>query len=167
MTLWLLRWLATLTIRITYFLSVILLFCLIEVTTSFESLDKKGQPKKVTSNALKVLNNVSDLRISYKLLHLNEKRALPMDFAKYRLAIQLFKIYNGNEMSDDWMDMNCQQNFNARNLMFLINDFLRIKIGKNVICNRLNVLNNLVNLDWLNLSLISFKLKLKGLLSMK
>ena len=128
---------------------------------------QKQQLLAASSNALKVLNNVSDLRISYKLLHLNEKRALPMDFAKYRLAIELFKIYNGNEMSDDWMDMNCQQNYNARNLMFQINYFSRIKIGKNVICNRLNVLNNLVNLDWLNLSLISFKLKLKGLLSMK
>ena len=62
------------------------------------------------------MNNVSYLRISYKQLHSNEKRDLPMDFAKYRLAIQLFKIYNGSEMNDDWLDMNCQQNFNARKL---------------------------------------------------
>ena len=53
-----------------------------------------------------------------------------MDFAKYRLAIQLHKIYNGNEMNNDWLDMNYQQNFNARNLKFKINDFSRIKIGK-------------------------------------
>ena len=55
---------------------------------------------------------------------------------------------------------------NARNKMFQINDNSRIKIGKNLICNRLNVLNNLIELDWLNMSLISFKLKLKSLLLM-
>ena len=30
------------------------------------------------------------------------------------------------------------------------------------LCNRLTVLNKLVNLDWLNLSLIAFKLKAKS-----
>ena len=89
-----------------------------------------------------------------------------MNFAKYRLAIQLYKIYNGMEMNEDWIDMNYQQNFNARNRMFQINDYSRLKIGRNVICNRLNELNNQVNLDWLNQSLISFKLKMKSLLLM-
>ena len=78
-----------------------------------------------------------------------------MNFAKYRLAIQLFKIYNDGSMNDDWQDMNVQKSFNARNKMFHINDCSNTKIGKNVISNRL------VNLDWLNLSLISFKLKVK------
>ena len=32
-----------------------------------------------------------------------------------------------------------------------------------IIANRMSVLNKLVNLDWLNLSLISFKLKVKEL----
>ena len=127
---------------------------------------QKQQLLAASSNALKMLNNVSDLRISYVQLHIKEKRALPMNFAKYRLAIQLYKIYNGMEMNEDWIDMNYQQNFNARNRMFQINDYSRLKIGRNVICNRLNELNNQVNLDWLNQSLISFKLKMKSLLLM-
>ena len=89
-----------------------------------------------------------------------------MNFSKYRLAIQLYKIYNGMEMNEDWIDMNYQQNFNARNRMFQINDYSRLKIRRKVICNRLNELNNQVNLDWLNQSLISFKLKMKSLLLM-
>ena len=84
-----------------------------------------------------------------------------MDFSKYRLAIQLHKIYNGSSMNDDWIDMNTQQNFNTRNGKFHITDKSRLKIGINVICNRLKVLNNKINLDWLNLSLTSFKLKMK------
>ena len=84
-----------------------------------------------------------------------------MNFAKYRLAIQLFKIYNGDDYNDDWLDMNRQQNFNARCEMFQISNCSNIKIGRNIMCNRLTVLNLQIKLDWLNLSLTAFKLKSK------
>ena len=86
-----------------------------------------------------------------------------MNFSKYRLAIQLYKIYNNDYFNDDWQDMNAQQNFNARMEMFQINDFSRLKVGKNILCNRLTVLNNQIQLNWLNLSLTSFKLKVKSI----
>ena len=89
-----------------------------------------------------------------------------MNFAKYRLSIQLFKIYNGYSQNDDWQDMNVQQNFNGRNEMFQINDYSANRIGKNIICNRLNVLNGQIKLDWLNLSLNAFKLKAKSIFLM-
>ena len=63
-------------------------------------------------------------------MHSQEKRATPMNFAKYKLSIQLHKIYNGNNDNDDWHDMNVQQNFNSRNEFFHINDFSNIKVGK-------------------------------------
>ena len=116
-----------------------------------------------SSNALRILNNMSDIRISYLQLHNQEKRALPMQFGKYRLAIQLFKIYNDSNENEDWQDMNIQQNFNARNDNFHINDFSKLKVGKNILCNRLTCLNRHVKLDWLNLSLTAFKLKLKSI----
>ena len=47
-----------------------------------------------SANALKLLNNVSDLRISHEQIHNLHKRALPMDMMKYRLSIQLYKTYN-------------------------------------------------------------------------
>ena len=84
-----------------------------------------------------------------------------MNFAKYRLALQLYKIYNGYNQNDDWQDMNAQQNFNARNETFHINDFSKIKVGRNIMCNKLTVLNRQINLNWLNLSLTAFKLKVK------
>ena len=61
------------------------------------------------------------------------------------------------------MDMNWQQNFNNRLTCVQINDFSRIKIGKNSILNRLGVLNNEIKYTWLNLSLNSFKIKTKSL----
>ena len=109
---------------------------------------------------------MSELGVSYLKLHQNEKRAMPMNFAKYRLSIQLFKIYNAYSQNDDWQDMNVQQNFNGRNEMFQINDYSANRIGKNIICNRLNVLNGQIKLDWLNLSLNAFKLKAKSVLLM-
>ena len=123
----------------------------------------KQQLLAASSNALRILNNVSDLRVSSVQLHNSEKRALPMNFAKYRLAIQLFKLYNGGYESDDWQDLNVQQNFNARCDTFHINDCSKMKVGKNILCNRLTCLNRQVKLDWLNLSLTAFKLKAKNI----
>ena len=84
-----------------------------------------------------------------------------MNFAKYRLAIQLFKIYNGDDYNEDWQDMNRQQNFNARCEVFRITNCSNINIGRNIMCNRLTTLNGHIKLDWLNLSLTAFKLKAK------
>ena len=119
-----------------------------------------------SANALRILCNIHDIRIWFVQRHIYEKRALPMDFSKYKLSIQLYKIYNGSEMDNDWLDMNTQQNFNSRSKLFQINDCSNIRVGKNVIVNRMTVLNNLINLDWLNLSLIAFKLKVKNLFLM-
>ena len=115
-----------------------------------------------SANALRLLHNKSDLRISYDQLHRMEKRALPNDLMQYKLSIQLYKVYNGDNMNDDWQDMNVQQNFNARNNLFQISDYSRLKVGKNVLANRLRILNNQIDLDWLNLSLNSFKIKMKN-----
>ena len=112
---------------------------------------------------MKILNNVSDIRTDFAQLHNMEKRALPMNFAKYRLAVQLFKIYNDETRNDDWIDMNLQQNFNSRSRLFHINDYSTLRIGKNILANRLPTLNNQINLDWLNLSLNAYKLKVKDL----
>ena len=76
----------------------------------------KQQMLAASAYALKMINNVSDLRISYQQLHVQEKRATPMSFAKYKLAIQLYKIYNKLDENNDWIDMNEQQNFNAMQL---------------------------------------------------
>ena len=98
--------------------------------------------------------------ISYDDLHKFHKRATPM---KYRLSIQLFKIWNGESQNDDWVDMNFQQNFNARVDFIQIIETSKLKIGKNIIMNRLSILSRLIKYDWLNLSLNSFKIKVKDL----
>ena len=86
-----------------------------------------------------------------------------MDMMKYRLSIPLYKTYNRYITDDDWLDMNFQQNFNARPSSVKINDFSNLKIGKNIMTNRLGVLNNVIDYDWLNLGLNTFKLRCKAL----
>ena len=51
---------------------------------------------------LKLLNNVRDLEISYVNLHKIHKRALPTNMMQYRLSLQMYKIYNGHKLNDDW-----------------------------------------------------------------
>ena len=89
-------------------------------------------------------------------------RALPNDMMKYRLAIQLYKIYNGFIINGRWIDMSLQQNFNARQMMVQVTDVSNIKVGKNILMNRLTVINNENDYNWLNLSLISYNLNCKS-----
>ena len=121
------------------------------------------EPKTSSSTALRPLNGVNEMRISYDKLHKLHKRAKPLNVMKYRLSIQLYKSYNGFLLNDDWIDLNFQQNFNGRSNVFQISDNSNLRIGKNILMNRMDVLNNVIQLDWLNLSLISFKLKLKSI----
>ena len=82
---------------------------------------------------------------------------------KYKLSVQLYKLYNGTQRNADWIDLNFQQNFNNRQKYVLINDESSLRIGKNLLMNRLGVLNNLIEYDWLNQGLNTFKLKSKKL----
>ena len=50
--------------------------------------DYLNQSLAASANALKLLNYVTDLRTSYNNLHSLEKRATPMNFAKYRLVLR-------------------------------------------------------------------------------
>ena len=66
-----------------------------------------------------------------------QKRAFPMDMMSYRLATQLFKVYNGFIINNDWIDMNVQQNFNTRKGNVLITDNSSLRVGKNILNNKI------------------------------
>ena len=76
--------------------------------------------------------------------------------------MQLHKIYNSQNMNEDWIDLHFQQNFNERNDKVQIIDSSRLRIGKNKMVNKLAVLNNKIKYEWLNLSMNAFKLKCKS-----
>ena len=60
------------------------------------------------------------------------------------------------------VNLNFQQMFNNRTDTILIADESKNRIGKNIIMNRLSVLNGKLKLDWMNLSYTNaYKLECK------
>ena len=104
-----------------------------------------------------------DENVSFATLHNIHNRATPEKMIKYKMALQLHKIYNDDTMSFEWRQMFFVQNFNERNQIAKFIDLSRYKIGKNLITNRLNIINNKIPLNWLNLSPTTYKLKCKEL----
>ena len=89
------------------------------------------------------------------------KRATPIKMMKYRLALQLYKIYNGGNENQDWIDLNFPQNFNKRNIHVQINDVSNLRIGRNILMNRLNCINNKIDYSWMNKTIDSYKILCK------
>ena len=132
------------------------------LTTLKQELKKKLL--SASANALKICSTWKEENVSFEKLHQINKRATPIKMSMYKLAIQLFKLYNSEKQTPDWIDLNLQQNFNGRSTKFLVSNCAKYKIGSNLLVNRLSALNNIVELSWLNLSLNSFKIKCKSLL---
>ena len=105
----------------------------------------------------------SDEMISFNEIHAMNKRALPDSFLQYKLAIQLFKLYNTTIHSMDWTELNLNQISTSRQTTFSVLKTNK-KVGLNILVNRLSILNGKIPLGWLNCSLESFKVKCKGLL---
>ena len=121
--------------------------------------------KKILMSAsaapLKLCTTLYDQNMSFITLHSITKRATPPQMMKYKLALQLHKLYNNENMSNDWLSLFFNQNFNGRNSKANFRDTSNHKIGKNLIANRLSILNNEIEYDWLNLEKESYKLKCK------
>ena len=66
-------------------------------------------------------------------------------------------------MSDDWIQLNFQQQFNGRNVNIQFFNVSNYKVGKNLLVNRFQNLNNKINFNWFNDSYNTFKVKCKQL----
>ena len=121
----------------------------------------KKQLLAASAMALRLYETHYDNMISYERLHEIHGRATPFKMMKYRMAIQLYKIYNGRSQNEDWIDLNFQQNFSNRNTCVQIIDVSSIRIGRNSIMNRMNCINNKIELNWLNKSIDSYKILCK------
>jgi hypothetical protein len=123
----------------------------------------KQQLLSASASALKMCNNNYDNTISFDQLHSINKRATPIQLMSYKHSLLLHKIFNNQLYFKDWLSLNFQQTFNARNNTVNIVDTSRIKIGKNIAINRLKIINGKIPYDWLNLSWDTFKVKCKKL----
>ena len=117
-----------------------------------------------SANALKICTPYFDYKMSFDFLHTINKRATPHKYMLYKHAIELHKLFNLQQPPLDWISLNFDQTTSRRQTHFTTSSTNNFKIGNNILSNRLSVLNNIINLEWLNLSINSFKIKCKKLL---
>ena len=116
-----------------------------------------------SSRALKVCLKNFDPYISYETLHKMAKRATPEKLMMYKLSLQLHKLVNHQIPVNDWLYLNEHIIQTSRQQRFKIAKHNRLRLGFNTISNRLWYLNDKIQLDWLNLSFETFKIKMKEL----
>ena len=80
-------------------------------------------------------------------------RARPEGFMSYKVAIQLYKLYNATNPSLDWVILNYNQILTTRQTKFLISKSNKNKVGLNILPNRMLALNGIIPLTWLNYTL--------------
>ena len=114
-----------------------------------------------SGRAIKACTYKPDPGISFINLHKLNHRATPNKVMIYRHALLLYKLYNDRQPMTEWSHLNFQHQFSMRQGHFTVAKTNTYKIGDNILVNRLSVLNNLIPLDWLNLSYESYKIKMK------
>ena len=130
------------------------------------SLKKELKTKllSISARAIKIAMYYPYRMISFENIHKMNNRATPDSFMIYKYAIQLHKLYNENEHSFEWVNLNINQILTSRQTNFLIMKTNNNKVGLNILTNRLHILNGKIPLSWLNLTLSTFKVKCKQLL---
>ena len=128
------------------------------------TFNSKKQILSASAKPLKLCTRAYDYTMSYDTLHTLNKRATPLKYMKYIHSTLLHKLFNSEIHNKDWLDLFDHQNFNTRNGKIQFIDRSVFKIGKNILSNRLNLLNNQINYDWLNMELSPFKIKCKSLI---
>ena len=123
----------------------------------------KQQLLSASANALKLCTTYYNDRTSFEDLHKLNQRATPTQIMQYKHSLLLYKLYNRKEPIQEWVNLNFQQTLSSRQTKFGITRSNNYKIGNNLLCNRLAIINNLIPLPWLNLSLSTYKTKCKEL----
>ena len=115
-----------------------------------------------SAKAIKLCTKSSDMWLmSYKNLHKMAGRATPDQLLKYKLALQLYKIFHHQVPSQDWVSININGIYTSRQNHFIIQKSNRLRLGMSIISNRFSALNGRIDLKWFNLSYDSYKVKCK------
>ena len=124
----------------------------------------KNSLLSISAKALKICAKSSDVwMLSYPNLHEMAGRATPEKIMSYKLALQLYRTFNDESPTQDWININFNLNTSSRQDRFSINKTNKLKIGMNIISNRFNCLNGKIGLKLLNTSYQSYKVHCKKL----
>ena len=116
-----------------------------------------------SAKALKVCARLADNDTSFINLHAMCKRATPIQVMRYKLALCLFKLYNSDYNSIEFSNLNFNQVLTGRQTKFKCLKDNKTKVGLNTLSNRFHTLNDLIPLNWLNMSNDTYKVHCKKL----
>jgi hypothetical protein len=121
----------------------------------------KNQIKSTSANALKICTPSYHKYMSFEILHKINNRALPDQMMMYKHALLLYKLYQFRTPTLEWIELQHSQILTTRQAHFEVCSPTLYTVGKNTLTHRLSILNRKIDLNWLNLSLESFKIKCK------
>ena len=113
-------------------------------------------------NSLKKYRNY-DNQISFVDLHKICNRATPDQLMTCKMALALHKLYNVDFNPFEFIALNFNHILMGRQQNFISLKSNSFKVGINSLANRFYLLNNKIPLNWLSLSMCSFKIQCKKL----
>ena len=121
----------------------------------------KKKLKYASANALKLCAPGITQFSTHTEIHRLADRALPEQICRYRHAVLMYKLFNDIMCENEFIHLNFQLYDNDRNQKVTFIKNQKYDVGKNILLNRFCDLNNLIDKNWLNLSLETFKVKCK------
>ena len=126
------------------------------------ALKLKKSIKLASANACKnCIPRENSHLLTHTEIHNRAKRALPDDMCTYRHAIMLHKLMRSELCDNEMMWLNFQIVDNARSKTWSFTMRQNFDVGKNILINRMHILNGKVDKNWLNLSIDTYKIKCK------
>ena len=124
----------------------------------------KKQLLSISAKAIKFCTRANDVRlISYENLHEMAGRSAPDKLIMYKLSLQLYRTFNQHIPTQDWVNLNCNSINWSRQSKFATRKENKLKVEMNSISNRFFYLNGKIELNWLNITYNSYKVKCKTL----
>ena len=124
----------------------------------------KKNIKLASANACKLCIPRENVHLlTHTDIHTQAKRALPENMCMYKHALMLYKLLRRDLCDNEMMHLNFQIADNERSTKMSFFKRQKYDVGKNVLLNRLHILNDKIEKNWINLKLDSFKIKCKEL----
>ena len=114
-----------------------------------------------SAKALRLTMPFTNTLISFEDIHIKCEQSTPNQIAQYKNALELYKLFNSNESSKNWLDLTNQILINDRNSFFNCIRVNNYKIGLNTMVNKFYSLNGKIQLSLFNLPYHTYKRKCK------
>ena len=117
--------------------------------------------KSISAKALKIVVGDDFSFFSFDELHCIFNRATPIQWSYYQHAIQLYKIFNQHIPEQIWIELCDRITISDRTWFMNIHNNSKKRVGLNKFVNRINHVSRVINVNDFNLSLDTFKVRMK------